>query len=205
MVTFMRGREGTLHASAGRSILRRFQASERPAAWHRAGRSRAIPSQGSRSKGSSRTLRSSPPDRLLGEGWRDRGHVRRALVFSNSPLAGPPRTPSRSDLSREVARSHTPAVGRWPFGAVEPALQDSARPALPRPPEALPCSPRMPHDPRGTPRRSGARHCAGRSGEIQGLMMALWAGKRQPSHSGENPIWSHMIFFFPDWSITYPS
>ena len=53
MGTFMRGRVGILRASAGRSILRRFSASERPAAGHRAGRSRAIPSQGSRSKGSS--------------------------------------------------------------------------------------------------------------------------------------------------------
>ena len=53
MVTFMRGREGTLRASAGRSILRRFSASERPAAGHRSGRLRAIPSQVSRSKGSS--------------------------------------------------------------------------------------------------------------------------------------------------------
>ena len=52
MVTFMRGREGTLRASAGRSILRRFSASERPAAGHRAGRCRTSPSQGSRSKGS---------------------------------------------------------------------------------------------------------------------------------------------------------
>ena len=120
--------------------------------------------------------------------------VRRGLILSNCPLAGPSRTPSRSAPCREVARPHILAVGRWPFGAVEPALQDSTRPALPRPSEALPCSPRMPHDPRGTPRRSGARHCAGRSGEIQGLMMALWAGKRQPSHSGENPMWSHMIF-----------
>ena len=57
MVTFMRGREGTLRASAGRSILRRFSASERPAAGHRAGRCRTIPSQGSRSKGSSRDIK----------------------------------------------------------------------------------------------------------------------------------------------------
>ena len=57
MVTFMRGREGTLHASAGRSILRRFSASERPAAGHRAGRCRTSPSQGSRSKGSSRDIK----------------------------------------------------------------------------------------------------------------------------------------------------
>ena len=53
MVTFMRGREGTLRASAGRSILRRFSASERQAAGHRAGRCRTSPSQGSRSKESS--------------------------------------------------------------------------------------------------------------------------------------------------------
>ena len=52
MVTFMRGHEGTLRASAGRSILRRFSASERPAVRHRTGRCRTIPSQGSRSKGS---------------------------------------------------------------------------------------------------------------------------------------------------------
>ena len=52
MVTFMRGREGTLRASAGRSILRRFSASERPAAGHRAGSCRTSPSQESRSKGS---------------------------------------------------------------------------------------------------------------------------------------------------------
>ena len=82
--------------------------------------------------------------------------VRRGLILSNCPLAGPSRTPSRSAPCREVARPHILAVGRWPFGAVEPALQESARPALPRPPEALPCSPRMPHAPRGTPHRSGA-------------------------------------------------
>ena len=53
MATFIGGREGTLRASAARSILRRFSASERPAAGHRAGRCRTSPSQGSRSKESS--------------------------------------------------------------------------------------------------------------------------------------------------------
>ena len=82
-------------------------------------------------------------------GWATEATVRRGLILSNCPLAGPSRTPSRSAPCREVARPHILAVGRWPFGAVEPALQESARPALPRPPEALPCSPRLPHAPPG--------------------------------------------------------
>ena len=118
-----------------------------------------------------------PPDPRCGRSGAAEATVRRGLILSNSPRAGPSHTPSSSAPSSDFARYPTPSVGRWPFGAVEPARQDSARPALPRPPEALPCSPRLPPAPRGTPHRSGACHCKRRSGEIQGVVMALWAGK----------------------------
>ena len=62
--------------------------------------------------------------------------VRQATLSSGGHPAGRFGPSGSRALSRGIARPPTLAVGRWPFGAVEPALQESARPALPRPPHA---------------------------------------------------------------------
>ena len=119
-----------------------------------------------------------PPVPSLRKVWCGRGHG----APLSQPLKGPPgRACYTTRHQRTVQRN--PAFhlrGRWEmaFGTRGRCHRKGAtRPALPRPPEALPCSPRLPHDPRGTPLRSGAHHCKRRSGEIQGVVMALWAGK----------------------------
>ena len=115
----MRGREGTLRASAGRSILRRFSASERPAAGHRAGRCRTSPSQGSRSKESSRDIKRN----MYGFSARISTCGRRADRATSGPLRTVP-SPRRPRIETLAETTYVLCLGPCP---VTPLLRCDRR------------------------------------------------------------------------------